>query len=158
MASSVIYSSLTGNTKKIAGIIADELGVPAVNVRRLPKDWKPPHLIVIGTGVYANRAAQPLIKWLYDSPSFRGRRAAVFVTAGDVENGKQVATWLVKVLESKGAKVKAAFVCSGAFFWIINRGHPDEKELTAARKFAKKIAPRTRPKSTKKSKKPKKKK
>ena len=152
MSSSVVYCSLTGNTKKIAEVVANELGTTATKVRKLPENWEPGRLVVIGTGVYGNRAAPPLIKWLYNSPSFRGRRAAVFVTAGNIERGKEVASWLAKVLEAKGAKVKDAFVCSGSTFWLIKFGHPNAKEILAAKKFANKIAPRTRPKHKTKTK------
>ena len=143
MTSSVIYSSFTGNTKKIAELIARQMGAELMRVKEVPLNWEPTDLIVIGTGVYANRPAQPLIRWLYSSPSFKGKKAAVFVTAGDMEQARQNARWLIKVLESKGATVhKTAFVCKGAFLWVFGAGHPNIKEKQAAIEFAMTLAPK----------------
>ena len=101
MSPSIIYTSFTGNTKKIAETIATELNTEAIRLQQLPKDWEPTKLLVIGTGVYTGKPSRALVKWLYKSPSLRGKRAAVFVTAGDVEGqGKSVAKWLAAVLES----------------------------------------------------------
>ncbi|MBR9681563.1 MAG: hypothetical protein GOV00_02055 [Candidatus Altiarchaeota archaeon] len=156
MVASVIYSSFAGNTGRIAKVIAKELGTEAIKVSQLPPEWAPTGLIVIGTSVYAGKPSRALIKWLYDSPSFRGKRAAVFVAAGDEEGqGKDVAKWVAQVLESKGAKVREAFVCKESLLWIFGLGQPSEKEIAGARKFAKKIAPRKRATVKKKIAKPK---
>lgn len=149
MSSTVIYCSRTGNTRRISTIISNKLSTTPINLRNLPDDWTPSGLIVIGTGIYFGKPPKSLVKWLYSSPSFRGKRAAVFVTAKDEIAGKRVAAWIAKVLKSKGAKVSAGSVFELDRFWMFRRGYSTENEIEKANKFAKKIAPR---KVTKKSK------
>ena len=142
MSSTVIYCSRTGNTRRISTIISNQLDTTPISLRDLPVDWSPSGLIVIGTGVYFGKPPKALVKWLYESPSFRGKRAAVFVTARDDAVGKKTAAWIAKVLESKGAKVSAGSVFELDKFWMFRRGYSTENEIEKANKFAKKIAPR----------------
>lgn len=149
MSSTVIYCSRTGNTRRISNIIAKQLDTTAIDLQNLPEDWAPTNLVVIGTGVYFGKPSKKLIKWLYESPTFRGKRAAVFVTTRNEAVGKEVASWIAKVLESKGAKVSAGSVFELDKFWVFRRRYSTENEIEKANKFAKKIAPRKMTKKTK---------
>ncbi|HDR53816.1 MAG TPA: hypothetical protein ENN60_04095 [archaeon] len=139
MTASVVYCSLTGNTRQIARILADELGTQAKSVRD-PASHKTDKLVIVGSGVYAGKPAPPLTRWLYHSPSMKGKKAAVFVTASDLEQGHQTADWIARVLTSKGAKVVDQFVCHGRFLIFSGWGHPNKHEKAAARAFARKLA------------------
>ncbi len=137
----VLYASLTGNTRKVAQAIAEELGVPAVDVRkeRIP-DFANVGLLLVGDGVYVGLPSRAMVRALKSLPPLSGVKAAVFGTYGSWP--RQLAV-LERILAKKGAQVVGRFACPGrdlVSFGLLRHGRPNEDDLAAARDFARKVA------------------
>ncbi len=130
----VVYSTKTGNTKKVADVIAEVLGVEAKNVNDV-KTIPECSILVAGSGVYSSKPGKGMTSFLENIPKGKCKKAAVFETSGDgkkVVAGEQMAWWL----EKKGVKVTDKFVCPGKTFYVVQRGRPSAEDLSNARKFA----------------------
>jgi flavodoxin len=132
----VIYYSLTGRTRKVAEAIADELGVAAEDVKSkegLARD----SFVFLGAGKYG-----PLRGWglkqLIESNDFHGRKVALFGTSGNGA-GQEVEA-LEELVVAQGADVVGSFFCAGEFLLLVNRNHPDSRDLEDARRFARELA------------------
>ena len=132
----VIYYSMTGNTKKVAEVIAAELDVSAEDVKtkgKLAED----SFLLLGSGRYFPLPGTRGFKKFVASNDFDGRKVALFGTSGGGK-GREVEA-LEKMVTAKGAKVMAKFYCKGHILFFINRKHPDNKDLKNAKKFARKL-------------------
>ena len=128
----VVYYSMCGNTKKVAEVIAAELGVKAENVKakqELTKD----SFVFLGSGCYANKPGRKLRKFIARN-DFKGRQVALFGTSGS-GRGDEVRA-MEELLKPKGALIRGSFYCQGRSFFLFYRGHPSDEELANARKFA----------------------
>ena len=131
----VVYYSLTGNTKKVAEAIADELSVTAVDVKskdRLADD----SFVFLGTGLYGPLRAFGFRRFI-DRNDFEGRGVALFGTSGE-GRGKEVDI-LGEAVAAKGAEMKGKFYTKGEFVFLGNRNHPSRSDLKSARAFAREI-------------------
>jgi flavodoxin I len=131
----VLYYSMTGNTKKMATVIAAELGVEAKNIKTetaVPQDG----LLFIGSGSYGDKPAEDMTKFIMNN-DFAGRNIALFGTSAKGE-GKEV-QGMAEALKQKGANVIGSYYCKGKSFVVVNIGHPNRDELDGARKFAREM-------------------
>ncbi len=133
---SVLYYSMTGSTKKMASAIADELGVEALDVKKLaavPQDG----VLFVGSGCYGDKPGEDMAKFIA-AHDFTGRKVALFGTSG-AGAGKEVAA-MAEAFKQKGATVLGSYYCKGKAFIVVNIGHPSKDELEGARKFAREMA------------------
>ena len=121
----VIYLSKTGNTKKIAEVIATELGVTAEDVKTKDK-LATDSFALLGSGCYFPIPGRGFKKFI-NRNNFDGRKVALFDTSGSGKGDEVKA--LEKMVTAKGAKVMGKFL----FF---HRKHPTNEDLENARKFA----------------------
>ncbi len=137
----VLYASLTGNTKKVAGAIAEELSCRAVNVRReeLP-ELTGVELLLVGDGVYGGKPSRAMVRALRSLPELSGVKAAVFGTYGAKPGQLPV---LSALLEGKGAQVIGKFACPGRDWFtlgLLRWGRPNREDLERAQAFAREMA------------------
>lgn len=108
----IIYESLTGTTRKAAGLIADALYVHRVGTRLFPATAVDPDavaaadLVIVGTwtdGLLVVGQRPGRKGRLKKLPDLSGKRCAVFCTYA-IDSGKTV-TKLTSLLEDKGAEV-----------------------------------------------------
>ena len=128
----VVYYSMCGNTKKVAEVIAAELGVKAENVKakqELTKD----SFVFLGSGCYASRPGGKLREFIARN-DFKGRQVALFGTSGSGEGAEVKA--MEELLKPTGAVIRGSFHCQGRAFFLLYRGHPSDEELANAREFA----------------------
>jgi len=130
----VIYYSKTGNTKKLANSIADELGIEPKDVKKI-KGIDDDSIVFLGSGLYANKLKKNMVDFICNN-DFKGVRVALFGTSWKGK-GKEISE-MEKLLKPKGAVIKGKYFCKGNFF-LFGRGHPSEDELNDARKFARKL-------------------
>jgi flavodoxin len=133
---SVIYYSMTGNTKKMAQAIAEELGISAVSVKdvaEIPADGT----LFLGSGCYGSKPGEDMTKFI-ESNDFGGRKVAVFGTSGG-GTGKETQA-MADALRQKGADVLGSYYTAGSFLLVVSYGHPDSKDLDGARAFARQMA------------------
>jgi flavodoxin len=132
----VLYYSLTGNTKKIALVIAEELGVGAMSIRSaagVPQDG----LLFIGSGSYGDKPSEVMARFIAKN-DFIGRNVALFGTSG-LGEGREV-RGMEEALKQKGANILGSYHCKGKSFVVVNIGHPGRDDLEGARKFAREMA------------------
>jgi flavodoxin I len=133
---SVIYYSMTGNTKKMANAIAEVFGVQAVSVKEttgVPKDG----MIFLGSGCYGGKPGGDMQKYI-ENNDFKGRKVALFGTSGG-GIGKETEA-MAESLKQKGAGVLGSYDRTGSTFLLLNSGHPDKNDLDGARTFAREMA------------------
>lgn len=144
MDSIIVYVSIHHkNTEMVAKVIAEVLNA------RLVKPWeiKPEELlkydlIGFGSGIYYWKHHRALFELINKLPKVEGKKAFIFSTAGlniPFINHRK----LRKVLREKGFEIVGEFSCRGwdTNGWLaeiggLNKGHPNEKDLENARKFA----------------------
>jgi flavodoxin I len=129
---SILYYSMTGNTRKIATAIAEELGVDAKSIKTLagvPEDG----LLFIGSGSYGDKPGEDMVKFI-EKNDFKDRRIALFGTSAKGA-GLEVRA-MEEALKQKGANVIGSYYCKGKSFVVVNIGHPGKDDLAGAKKFA----------------------
>jgi flavodoxin I len=134
----VLVYSKSGNTRKVADAIAEELGVKAVDVStaKLHPDAK---VVFLGSGRYGGLPGPEMQKFI-DASDFKGRKVAYFSTywRAGLSKGREVES-TTRALEKKGAIVLGDYHCPGKTK-IFNSGHPNTEDLRNAKKFAKETA------------------
>lgn len=141
----VVYYSETGNTEKVAKVIARVL---SAELRRVEEagDVSGYNLLCVGTPVHYFGPAKPVIQFLDGLPNLSGKAGAAFCTfhnSGD----KKTIRYIKGKLEEKGARFLGGFSCKGESRLvanlgprIFNKGRPNEEDLRKAEEFAKAIA------------------
>lgn len=129
-----------GNTKKVADAMAATLAATVVNPEEVDVGKLSEYgLIGLGSGIYFGKHHKT-IRALADRLPAPGTAVFVFSTSGATrdQNGP-----LVAQLKGKGLDVKGSFTCRGfdtfgpfKLTGGLQKGHPDEKDLEDARKFA----------------------
>lgn len=132
----VLYCSKGGNTRKLADVIAGELGIKAEEIGHASMDASA-KVIFIGSGVYAAKPSADLRDFI-GSNDFNGHTVCFFSTSKST--GESAFTGVAGTLTRQGATVLRGYHCKGRAFMIFNVGHPDNDELESARKFAREIA------------------
>jgi flavodoxin len=130
----VIYYSKGGNTRKVAEVMAEELGTTAKNinsVETLARDAT----IFLGTGCYGGVMVKEISDFI-ERNQLQGRKIAFFTTSA-FGWGKEVAV-MTKHIQEKGVEIVGSFNCFGQFL-TMKRGHPDQDDLEKARQFARSI-------------------
>lgn len=98
----VVYCSETGNTEKVAKVIAEAL---SAELRRVEEAGGIAgyDLICVGTPVHYFGPAKPVVRFLEELPPLAGKKGAAFCTfhnSGD----KRTISYIREKLEEKGAK------------------------------------------------------
>lgn len=144
----VIYKSVHhGNTKKIAQILANELGAQILEVDKAKKDFLEDFdLIGFGSGIYMWRHHRQLLNFVDELSPQKGKKAFIFSTSGARISTRRLHRKLREKLLSKGFEIVGEFNCPGwdtvgplKIFGGINKGRPNEKDFNLAREFAKKL-------------------
>jgi flavodoxin len=142
----IIYSSKSGNTKKIADSIASQIGCVAI---RITSDGVPPiadlegyDLVFVGTGLFAGTPNEDLVRYLRNLNLKTTKLFALFITWGGAPRTDKLALAKLRtLLESKRQKVlEDHFACYGGWKGILmKRGHPKPEEIRSAGEWAKKL-------------------
>ena len=128
----VVYYSISGNTKKVAEAIADELEVKAESIKS--KEWLTKgSFVFLGSGCYGGKPGKGLQDFISRN-DFNGRQVALFGTSMGGK-GDEVRV-MEELLHWEGAEIKGSFYCKGRFV-LVSRGHPNDEDLAKAREFAK---------------------
>jgi flavodoxin len=130
----VIYFSKSSlkNTKRIADVMAEALGITAVPVS--PElTIERSKLLFIGSGVYIGRIGKALREFMDNLPQIEGQKVAIFITHGGGPVG--ATTEIREKLEEKGCVIIDTWNCLGQWA-VFKRGHPTEQEVQNARTFA----------------------
>lgn len=142
----LVYFSQTGNTRKVAGAMADtfhDLGHTARTVslkKATPKDAGNGDLLGVGCPCFTGQAPTPIKGFLRALPQMNNQRAFVFATSGGAPG--RVLYDLTRLLRRKGAEVIGGTLVRGECFYPAPcfigryRGRPNADDLERARRFA----------------------
>jgi len=131
----IVVDSRGGNTRNVAGAIAEELGVSAGDLTApLPAEAK---LLFLGSGTYGSAPGIEMMKFVTDN-DFTGRRVALFGTSMTESGAQTMIAALEDALTRKGATVIGRYHCRGRFL-VFSRGRPNAEDLDAAKKFAREM-------------------
>lgn len=142
----VVYSTRSGNTKKVAEAVASELNCLC---HQITSDSATVSIdeydtVFIGTGIYKGQPHQDLLGYLQTMHPNGKKRFALFMTCfgwGKNVADKNVIGTLKAALEANGQRMlDNHFSCFGGGLGFVRRGHPDAEELDLAKKWARKIA------------------
>lgn len=158
----VIYSSMTGNTKKIAEKICETLGDAEIfSVQNAPENFSEYDLIFLGYWLKRGAPDPLMTKFL---PKVHDAKVAFFQTHGTEKNSEHAITAFARAayLLGENCKIIGTFGCPGKINpslierrkniqndphggekgfarWKNAETHPDEKDLQDAADFAEKM-------------------
>ena len=119
----VIYSSRSGNTKKIADAIAYECEVDAIDVHE-PNNITGTDLLFVGMGIYAGKPDGDMLDYLDQLPVNAIKGAAVFSTSA---TGNDHLGLAINLLEHKGVQVYPRHLLLKGKFLLMNKGKPGKR-------------------------------
>ncbi len=132
-----------GNTRRVAGVMADELDAMLQRPGETTvDDIAAADLVGFGSGIYFWRHHRSLLRLVQRLPSMPDKRAFVFSTRGGFP------AWighrrLKKALRRRGFAIVDEFSCKGydtygplKLIGGINKDRPDRDDLAEARRFA----------------------
>jgi flavodoxin len=130
----VIYFSRSGNTRKVANAIAEELNAKARHIRSVPI-LAPGADLFLGSGLYLLRPSKEVRDFIQNN-DFKGRKVALFGTSA---TGIGIETaWMERQLKRRGAIICGKYYCAGKIFFI-RQNRPSPKDLEKAREFARAV-------------------
>lgn len=156
----VIYTSATGNTKKLAEAIADELDADLFTTDDAPQDLSGYDGVFLGYWLRRGGPADKMAKLL---PSIENKYVAFFQTQGAYSDSEHAITAFARAaaLLGRGCTVLSTFSCQGEINpalierrmqgkthghsmpteedfrrWEAAKGRPDADDLRSARTFA----------------------
>lgn len=122
----IIYTTLTGNSKKIAEAIGKKLGVAPKEISENGKFEFSDTLIIVG-GIYFGKNKAILKDFVSSLDANEVKQVAVVTTSGAGKHRK-VDTEIIGLLKNKGIKVLGEFNVRGKAF-IFPTGHPNADDL-----------------------------
>jgi flavodoxin len=129
----VRYHSDSGNTKKVAGAIADALGIKAETMSYPVKDVD---ILFIGSAIHAGKLPYEVTSFFSAVGPASVKKIAVFGTS---MSGKSPAPMIEAIARPRGIKTsEESFACPGKYL-MFKRGRPNGGDLAAAAEFAKRI-------------------
>ncbi len=136
----VTYHSQSGNTRKVAEAIAQELEVTAIPIDQTQNIFrKPVDLLLIGDGMYFGGMSGQMKQFIDTLEPQKIKAAAVFSTSGG--SWPMGPAGLKKRLAERNIVVlEQSFKCHGSTFGVAFPSHPNEADLANARKFARSVA------------------
>ncbi len=135
MSISVLYHSVSGNTKKVADAIAEATGCTAQPIKEYPLDSSV-DLMFIGGAIYGDKLDPVLDSFLNALTPEKAKRVVLFSTY--IKEAKALGL-MKELLQRKGVAVdKDSFSCKGKFL-ILNLRHPNMAELEEAKAFSKNV-------------------
>ncbi|MCX7921632.1 MAG: nitric oxide synthase [Clostridia bacterium] len=133
----VMYQTRSGNTKKVADVIAEVFNQKS---EKVPPAYPLENvdLLFLGAGIYKGDIDKSMKEFIRTLDSKRAKNIAIFGTSGGQDKAVKI---MKELLQGKGINVlEESFICKGRFFFFLSRSHPDQKDLQDARDFAKKVA------------------
>jgi len=145
----IVYVSLHhNNTEKIARIFANTLEAEMKNTEQIePTSISAYDLIGFGSGIYFFKHHKNLLEFVNRIPQSKNKKAFIFSTSGLTQIKVLIRHKPLKtILQSKGFEVIGEFNCAGfdtvgplRIIGGINKGRPNDEDLTQAEAFAKNL-------------------
>jgi flavodoxin len=140
----ICFSYHHKNTEKIASVFAKTLDAEV----KAPSEVDPTlitdfDLVGFGSGISFGKHYKVLLEFADKLPTVVNKKAFIFSTSGQPNNGPKFHKKLREALQSKGFNIAGEFNCVGfdtygalKIFGGIKKGHPNEDDLKQAEAFA----------------------
>jgi flavodoxin len=146
----IVFKSIHhDNTRHVAERMGQELHAKLVDAHDAATTLDAAvELIGVGSGIYYGMLHHEVRSWVTGLPTGAGvgREAFVFSTSGLPFLTWFYHRWVVWQLRRKGFKIVGEFACCGhdsfaflRWFGGLNRTHPDERDLSHAKEFARSL-------------------
>ncbi|MDD3187548.1 MAG: flavodoxin domain-containing protein [Bacilli bacterium] len=124
MKETIIYSTITGHSKRIALKIKEALNIEIFNIKENPNLSNIETLYII-SGIYGGKSSEELVKYVQDFKNKQFKKVVLITTAcGKNEKQKEIR----KILEEKEIFVSSdEYTCPGSF--LIFGCHPNKKDI-----------------------------
>ena len=129
----VAYYTRSGNTKKVADVIAEVLGVEAKEISEGVSE--PVDVLFLGSSLYAFTYDPAVEKFIQENAS-NIKQIVSFSTSA---SGKSTAKFVKETADKCGIKFYGHAFKSYGKFGIFNAKRPNDKDLEEAREFAKMV-------------------
>lgn len=108
----VIYSSVTGNTRQVAEVIAEESGAEIFRVQDAPEDLSAYDIVALG---YWLRLGQPDPMMMPYMPKVKGKNVVLFQTHGTDPTSEHAITSFARAghMLGEGCDILGTFGCQG---------------------------------------------
>ena len=134
MKGAVIYSSMTGHSKKIAKAIEEKTNLKAYNVKDKP-ELKGYDMLFIVSGIYASKARPELIEYTNLLTEDNTKKIILITSSTSGMKQKDIRA----VFEKKGILVnKEEYICKGGFLFK-DMGRPNSDDINGVIDFVKSI-------------------
>ena len=154
----VIYSSVTGNTRKVAEAIAETAGTKAIPLAQAPTLYAGTDIVAVGYWLWRGGPDPKTAAFL---PKLRDTNVVLFETHAAENRSEHAITAFARAAQllDRSCRILATFECQGqvseavaarraklppndphakATGWKTAQGHPNESDLAAVREFAQK--------------------
>lgn len=135
MKTALIYSTMTGHSKKIANAIANQLQIQAENIKTNPQLQGVDLLFIVG-GIYGGKSQPKLLDYVNKLDSSQVKKVALITSCASNETRQEkVRECLIgKNIEVVGEE----YICKGSFLFF-GLGHPNKTEIENSVEFAKTV-------------------
>lgn len=133
MNTAVVYSTKTGNSKKIAQSIAETLQIKIADIRSNPA-LDTLDLLFIVSGIYGGKSS-PELKAFAEQLTPQKVKKAILITSCLSKQQKQDEIREI-LINNKVELVPEEFLCRGMFFGL---GYPKKEDIDAAVAFAQRL-------------------
>lgn len=145
----IILYTRSGNTRKIAAAIAEEMGAFILEpgeTSEINEDLDEYDIIGFGSGIYSEKHHQLLLDLVEKLPNLENKRAFIFSTCGIYTEDLMESNHkpLRDILLDKGFTIAGEFSCPGLnknsflkLFGGINKNRPNSEDIKNAQNFAK---------------------
>lgn len=135
MNASIVYSSMTGHSRKLAQAVAERLDIPAYNVKLETPEIKNTDIVFIVSGIYGGTASSELMNFIKHLEPDQVRAAALIMSSVSQDYSK---CEIKNILAKKNIPIAGEFSCFGSFL-VVKLGHPKKNEIKKAADFAEQI-------------------
>ena len=140
----ICFSYHHKNTEKIASVLAKILEAKVKAPTTVdPNELSDFDLVGFGSGISFGKHYKDLLDLTDKLPKVTNKKAFIFSTSGQANNGPKFHKKLREALESKGFSIVGEFNCAGfdtygalKIFGGIQKGRPDADDLKQAEAFA----------------------
>jgi flavodoxin len=130
----VLYTTMTGHSRKLAEAIASALSLKAVHIKDNP-DLKGIDLLFFVGGIYGGQSQPETLDFI---KGIDGTKVKKVVLLTDCASGNTKQTAIRDLLVKNGVDVDPdEFICKGSFLFFIRMGHPNQQDVANAIAFAK---------------------
>lgn len=132
----VVYATKTQHSKKLAGAIAQVLGLEAKDIEKFPQPEKTGLLFLVG-GIYAGKCNPLILSYIAKLDGTMVNK--VVLVTSSVSHNSRSQKEVREILLQKGIGIIDEISCTGGFL-LVKLSHPNKADIQSIAEKAKRIA------------------